>query len=151
MTFIVFGAIALFMTSCATTDSNTKTGGTSETAIQKDQGPTPIYREFADVLVPSEMDLVPGSSFVYSASGLSVGIMTLKGRVDPESLISFFQNNMTKDNWKMISIFKSPKTIILFRKETRWSVIRITVETYYTYAEVWLAPTAGNADGGQLK
>jgi len=151
MTFIVFGAIALFISSCATTDSNTSTGGTSQAAIQKDQGSTPVYREFGDVLVPSEMDYVPDSSFVYSASGLAVGIMTLKGRVDTESLISFFQNNMSKDNWKMISIFKSPKTILLFRKETRWSVIRITEETYYTYAEIWLAPTAGNADAGLLK
>jgi hypothetical protein len=151
MTFIVFGAIALFISSCATTDSNTSTGGTSQAAIQKDQGSTPVYREFGDVLVPSEMDYVPDSSFVYSASGLAVGIMTLKGRVDTESLISFFQNNMPKDNWKMISIFKSPKTILLFRKETRWSVIRITEETYYTYAEIWLAPTAGNADAGLLK
>ena len=57
MTFIVFGAIALFMTSCATTDSNTTTGETSQAAIQKDQGSTPIYREFGDVLVPSEMDI----------------------------------------------------------------------------------------------
>ena len=151
MTFIVFGAIALFISSCATTDPNTSTGGTSQAAIQKDQGSTPVYREFGDVLVPSEMDYVPDSSFVYSASGLAVGIMTLKGRVDTESLISFFQNNMSKDNWKMISIFKSPKTILLFRKETRWSVIRITEETYYTYAEIWLAPTAGNADAGLLK
>ena len=151
MTFIVFGAIALFISSCATTDSNTSTGGTSQAAIQKDQGSTPVYREFGDVLVPSEMDYVPDSSFVYSASGLAVGIMTLKGRVDTESLISFFQNNMSKDNWKMISIFKSPKTILLFRKETRSTVIRITEETYYTYAEIWLAPTAGNADAGLLK
>lgn len=151
MSSIVFGAIALFVSSCATTDSNTATGETSQAAIQKDQSPTSIYREFGDVLVPSEMDLVPDSSFVYSASGLAVGIMTLKGRVDAESLISFFQNNMTKDNWKMISIFKSPKTIILFRKETRWSVIRITEEAYYTYAEIWLAPNAGNAETGQLK
>jgi hypothetical protein len=151
MTFIVFGAISLFMTSCATTDSNTTTGGTSQAAIQKDQGSTPAYRDFGDVLIPGGMDFVPDSSFVYSASGLAVGIMTLKGRVDTESLISFFQNNMPKDNWKMISIFKSPKTILLFRKETRWSVIRITEETYYTYAEIWLAPTAGNADAGLLK
>jgi hypothetical protein len=151
MTFIVFGAIALFMTSCATTDSNTSTGGTSQAAIQRDQGSSGVYREFGDVLIPSEMDNVSDASFVYSTSGLVVGVVTLKGRVDTDSLISFFQNNMVKDNWKMVSIFKSPKTIILFRKETRWSVIHITEETFYTYAEIWVAPTAGNADPGLLK
>ena len=151
MTFIAFGAFALFMTSCATTDSNTTTGGTSQAAIQKDQGSTPIYREFGDVLVPNEMDFVPDSSFVYSTSGLAVGVMTIKGRVDTDSLILFFQNNMAKDNWKMVSYFKSPKSIMLFRKETRWSVIHITEETFYTYAEIWVAPTVGDADTGLLK
>ena len=146
MTFIVFGAFALFMTSCATTDSNTATGGTSDAAIQKDQGPSPIYREFGDVLVPREMEYVPDASFIYSNSGLTAGVMTLKGRVDMDSLIAFFQNNMIKDNWKMVSYFKSPKSMMLFQKETRWAVINITEGTFYIYAEIWVAPTTGNSD-----
>ena len=91
------------------------------------------------------------SSFLYVSSGLTVGVMTVKGRVETDSLISFFQNNMTKDNWKLISYFKSPKTLMLFRKETRWSAISITEGTYYTYAEIWVAPTVGNVDTGLLK
>jgi hypothetical protein len=51
---------------------------------------------------------------------------------------------MTKDNWKMVSYFKSPKSIMLFQKETRWSVIKINEETIYTYVEIWVAPTAGD-------
>ena len=151
MTFIVFGAIAIFMTSCATTDSNTTTGETSQAAIQKDQGSTSVYREFGDVLVPSDMESVPDSSFIYVTSGLAVGVMSVKGHVETDSLIAFFQNNMAKDNWKLISYFKSPKTLMLFRKETRWSVINITEGPYYTYAEIWVAPTVGNADIGLLK
>jgi hypothetical protein len=151
ISFIVLGAFALFMTSCATTDSENSTGGTSQAAIQKDQSSTSTYREFGDVLVPSEMDYVPDSSFVYTTSGLAAGVITLKGRVDTDSLISFFQNNMTKDNWKLVSYFKSPKSMMLFRKETRWSVININEETFYTYAEIWVAPTTGNADAGLVK
>ena len=151
ISFIVLGAFALFMTSCATTNSENTTGETSQAAIQKDQSSTSTYREFGDVLVPSEMDYVPESSFVYTTSGLAAGVITLKGRVDTDSLISFFQNNMTKDNWKLVSYFKSPKSMMLFRKETRWSVINITEETFNTYAEIWVAPTAGNADAGLVK
>jgi hypothetical protein len=150
MTFIVFGAIALFLSGCATTDSNT-TGGTSQEAIQKDQGTTAIYRDFGDVLVPSEMEPDSETSFVYTTSGLTVGVMTVKGRVDSDSLIAFFRNNMAKDNWKLISFFKSPKTLMLFRKETRWSAINITEGFYYTYAEVWVAPTVGDVDAGLMK
>jgi hypothetical protein len=151
MTFIVFGAISLFMTSCATTDSNTTTGGTSQSAIQKDQGSTSAYRDFGDVLIPSEMETVSDASFVYVTSGLAVGVISVKGRVDTDSLNSFFQSNMAKDNWKLVSYFKSPKILMLFRKETRWSVINITEGSYYTYAEIWVAPTVGNADTSVLK
>jgi hypothetical protein len=151
MIFIVFGAFALFMTSCATTDSNSTTRETSEAAIQKDQGSTPVYREFGDILIPGEMETVSDASFIYVTSGLNVGVMSVKGHVDTDSLISFFQSNMAKDNWKMISYFKSPKTLMLFRKETRWSAINITEGPYYTYAEIWVAPTVGNADTGLLK
>jgi hypothetical protein len=151
MTYIVLGAFAFFMTSCATTDSNTSTGGTSQAAIQKDQGSTAVYREFGDVLIPSEMEAVPDACFIYVTSGLNVGVMSVKGRVETDSLISFFQSNMAKDNWKLISYFKSPKTLMLFRKETRWSAINITEGPYYTYAEIWVAPTVGNADSGLLK
>jgi hypothetical protein len=151
MTFIVFGAFALFMTSCATTDSNTTTGGTSEAAIQKDQGSAAAYREFGDVLIPSEMKPVPDASFVYVTSGLAVGVLSIKGHVDTDSLNSFFQSNMAKDNWKLVSYFKSPKILMLFRKETRWAVINITEGSYYSYAEIWVAPTVGNTDTGLLK
>ena len=151
MTFILFGAIAIFMTSCATTDSNTTTGETSQAAIQKDQGSTSAYREFGDVLIPNEMEPVSDASFVYVTSGLAVGVLSVKGHVDTDSLISFFQNNMAKDNWKLISYFKSPKTLMLFRKETRWSAINITEGPYYAYAEIWVAPTLVNADIGLQK
>jgi hypothetical protein len=97
------------------------------------------------------MDSVSDGSFIYLTSGLAAGVMSLKGHVDMESLISFFQNNMAKDNWKMATFFKSPKSIMLFRKETRWAIISITEGTYYTYAEIWVAPTAGNSDTGFAK
>ncbi len=151
MIFIVFGAMALFTTSCATTDSNTTAGGTSQAAVQKDQSSTSVYREFGDVLVPSEMDFVSDSSFVYLTSGLATGVMTIRGRVDTDSLFSFFQNNMAKDNWKIVTYFKSPKSFLLFRKETRWSVIKISEETFYTYAEIWVSPSVGDAYTGLLK
>jgi len=151
MTFIVFGAITLFLMSNAIADSDTSKGETSPSAVQKDQGSASVYRDFADVLVPSEMEPDSDSSFVYTTSGLTVGVMTVKGRVETESLIAFFQNNMVKDNWKLISRFKSPKTLMLFRKEARWSAIIISEGSYYTYAEIWVAPTVGDLDAGLLK
>jgi len=77
----------------------------------------------------------------------------LKGNVERNSLIAFFQNNMAKDNWNEISLFKSPQTstIILFQKENRWCVIKINEETFNTHVEIGVAPIINEPDSGLLK
>ncbi len=150
--FLVFCMLAIIMSGCATSGSSTGASNTtSPAAIQKDKGTGPYYRDFADVLIPGEMNVVQDSSFVYITSGLTAGVLTVKGHVDMDSLIAFFQNNMAKDNWKMISYFKSPKTIMLFKKETRWCAINITDGTFNITAEIWVAPTLTDIDSGVSK
>lgn len=151
VSFAMLVIFILFMTGCSTIKSNDITTKTSHSAIEKDKGTNPVYRDFSDVLLPAEMEVVPKSSFVHTTPGFTAGVLMLKGYVDTDSLVSFFQNNMAKDNWKMISYFKSPKTKMLFRKETRFSVISITEETFYTYAEVWVSPSIGEQDTRPLK
>ena len=159
----VIGILAIVFAGCATTESrnapaggtsqSASAGGTSPAAVQRDKGESPVYRDFGDVLVPGEMETLPKSSFVYITSGLTAGVLTLEGHVDAESLIAFFQNNMIRDNWKMVSYFKSPKSIMLFKKETRWCVIIIytTPAGYFTTAEIWVAPTLADAESAPLR
>ena len=77
--------------------------------------------------------------------------MVLKGAVELGSLIDFFENNMARDNWRAVSTFKSPRTLLLFQKENRWCVINITDDKYSTHVEIWVAPTVGSDDSGLLK
>ncbi len=112
---------------------------------------SPLYYDFGDVPVPSELKLITKSSFVYRTSGFSAGVLVLNGAVDVGSLIEFFENNMAKDNWRIISTFKSPRTLLLFQKETRWCVINITDDKFSTHVEIWVAPTTNPADSGLLK
>ena len=117
----------------------------------KDKGPTPLYYDFGDVLVPSELEVNKSASFVFRTPGFSAGVLSLKGRVEINSLIDFFDSNMAKDNWRLVSSFKSRRTIMLFHKENRWCVINITEEDFYTYAEIWVSPTTTESDTGLLK
>jgi len=95
------------------------------------------------------MNIDRDESFVYETAGFTVGILALKGRVDLASLIEFFEKNMPRDNWRLVSQFKSPpRTMMLFQKQNRWCVVEISEGTYNTYAKVWVAPTAGPALSG---
>ena len=123
-------------------------GGESSPSAAKDKGPVPLYYDFGDVLVPSELKVDNDSSFVFRTPGFSAGVLALKGRVEINSLIDFFYNNMSKDNWKLVSYFKSRRTIMLFNKENRWCVINITEGDFTTYTEIWVSPTTMETGSG---
>ncbi len=101
----------------------------------------PIYYDFGDVRLPDELKVDNKASFVYRTPGFSAGVLVLEGRVEIYSLIAFFEKSMVNENWKFISSFKSPRTIMLFQKENRWCVINITEKQINTLVEIWVAPT----------
>ncbi len=111
----------------------------------------PIYYDFGDVRLPEELKVDEKSSFVYRTSGFSSGLLVLEGRVELYSLITFFENSMSTDNWKFVSSFKSPRTLMLFQKESRWCVINITERNISTLVEIWVAPTAGESASGLMQ
>ena len=119
--------------------------------VDKEQEYTPIYYDFGDVPIPPELKLNTKASFVYRTSGFSAGVLDLKGRVEMNSLIQYFENNMTSDKWQPVVAFKSPRTLLLFQKENRWCVINITDGRANTHVEIWVAPTLNSATSGLLK
>lgn len=146
---LVLAIIMLLFAGCSTLkkDDNTTTTTTAPTKTKD----TPVYYDFDDVLIPRDLKVERDDSFVYQTAGFTVGVLTLKARVDVSSLIEFFEKNMPKDNWRMISEFKSPNTMMLYQKENRWAVIEINEGTYYTNVKIWVAPTMSSAGSGLLK
>lgn len=131
-----------------------KTGDKDEVATPSEQKTEkkeaknkPLYYEFADVLIPAELKPDTKNTFVYQTAGLSAGVITFSGRVELSSLVKFFERNMRKDNWRKISTFKSPRTMLLFQKENRLCVIQI-LEGYKTEVIIWVAPTLAELGSG---
>jgi hypothetical protein len=146
----IFGAMtALLLLTVACSSTPKTTDGSA--AKEKDEKNAPLYYDFEDVLVPREIKLNAQSSFVYHTSGFTAGVLVFKSKVERNSLIQFFENNMTKDNWQAVSSFKSPRTLLLFQKENRWCVINITDNNWDTLVEIWVAPFSGLSGSGLLK
>ena len=144
------GSVAVLMLLTAagcSTAPKTAGGGAGD----KDSQAAPLYYDFDDVLIPRELKLDTESSFIYHSSGLTAGVLVFKADVDRNSLIQFFENNMAKDNWQYVSSFKSPRTLLLFKKETRWCVINITDNKWETWVEIWVAPFSDSSGSGLLK
>ena len=149
---IVLGlAIAMIFSSGGCSSLTKKNNQATAPSAKSDSGVPARYYDFGDVLVPKELKVDKKSSFIYQTEGFSAGVLVLKGRIETSSLISFFENNMTKDKWHMISSFKSERTMLLFQKAHRWCVMAITDESFYTYVEIWVAPTTEGIQTGLLK
>ncbi len=143
----ILSVLALLGTACSSTP-NTTDGSEARVAEQRE---APLYYDFEDVLVPKDLKLDAKNSFVYQASGLAAGVLVFSSKVERNSLIQFFENNMAKDNWQAVSSFKSPRTLLLFEKDNRWCVINITDNNWDTLVEIWVAPYGGRFGSGLLK
>jgi hypothetical protein len=146
----IYGIMVALILFCVACSSTPKTTDGSE-ARAKDEKNAPLYYDFDDVLVPRDLKLNTNSSFVYHTSGLTAGVLVFASKVDRSSLIQFFENNMAKDNWQVVSSFKSPRTLLVFQKENRWCVINITDNKWDTLVEIWAAPYGGLSGSGLLK
>jgi hypothetical protein len=150
----MLGLLVVFATfwGCATFTGETTGAGTPEAeGIEGPQAPEPVYYDFDDVLVPLELKVDKGKSFVYQAPDFKAGILSLSGGVEIDSLVRFFENNMAKDNWRLISAFKSPRTIMFFNKPNRSCIINITERQFNTDVEIWVAPTVEQEETPELK
>ena len=146
----IMTAFFLIIAGCAGLKSH-RGSSTSHDSSGKDKEPSPLYYDFGDVLLPPELKLDTESSFVFKTPGLAAGVLSLRGNVEMDSLIAFFENNMSNDNWRPVSSFKSPRTILMFQKDNRWCVINITDKGFSTHVEIWVAPTTSETESGLLK
>jgi hypothetical protein len=105
-------------------------------------GPRPQFFDFADIPIPSELELQPNDSYVFQSGVFKAGVLTLKGRVDLASLINFFQMAMPRENWKPRGGFRYRRSVLIFEKSDKTCVINLYEKMFYTYVEIYVAPVS---------
>ncbi|MBW1987929.1 MAG: hypothetical protein JRI97_00140 [Deltaproteobacteria bacterium] len=114
--------------------------------------PEPAFKvsgDFSDIRLPRQLNQNQDESFVVRAGGEITGILVYSGGIRPEEAVSFFLDNMPADAWNLVSILKSARTMMLFKKENRYCVIQVD-STFLgkTEAIVWVAPANAKAGEG---
>ena len=130
--------VLLLATGCSTW--NKLTGQEEQPAAKTSEAPNVTYYSFPDIPLPKEMELVRDKSFVYETSTVRTGLLVLKGNVDMNSLEQYFRANMAKNGWKFMNGFKYATVILNFTKDDKTAYIRISRETFSTWAEIWVGP-----------
>ncbi len=137
---------SLFFIAFGCAGSTVKKDSEAKESPPENPEPGHAYHDFADVLIPAELQVRKNESFISQTPGFAGGLMVLSGRVEIDSLTKFFVNNMTKDNWKNVSSLKYRPVIMLFRKENRNCVIRIEEQNFDTRVEIWVAPNLNSIE-----
>ncbi|NLI82784.1 MAG: hypothetical protein GX443_14000 [Deltaproteobacteria bacterium] len=105
--------------------------------------PRPYFYDFPDIPTPSELRLVSDESYTFQSGNQKAGLLTLRGRVDVNSVINFFQMALPKENWKPKGGFRYKRSVLIFEKAERSCIINLYEKLYYTYVEIYVAPSSG--------
>ncbi len=135
--------VFIFVSGCATQSLSEKAIPLEEPQQSKERKEAEIslYYDFKDVPVPNELRLQKEKSFVFQTTEFTAGILTFSGKVESDSLISYFINKMPNDGWRFLSSFKSPKNILFFQKENRFCIITIIGKAFTTGLEILITPS----------
>ena len=135
--FLIF---ILFLCAGCTTLNSEKNTVDAASSRDASSGLSSLYYDFEDVLIPIDLKVNNENSFIFKSAGLTAGVLDLKGKVEINSLIAFFDTNMIKDNWEAVCSIKTTHTLLLFRKDAKWCAITIINNKFSTSVKIWLAP-----------
>jgi hypothetical protein len=116
-------------------------GKSGDTVKEQEMG-VGKYLYFDDILIPKELSLDEGASYVYETPQFKAGTMVLtKWRLEPKSLVDFFTYYMEKDNWKMVNSFQGKESVLNFSKPDKTCTFRIWEKWYgTTVVEIQVGP-----------
>ncbi len=117
-------------------------GSSSTSAIPP--GPKPQFLDFSDIPIPPELGSPRrDNSYVFQSGQIKMGFLTLRGRVDPNSVMNFFVTALPREGWRLRGQFRYNRALLIFDKPDKTCVILMKESTYYTYVEIYVAPSTG--------
>ncbi len=132
-------ALAL-ATGCSFFQSSSEPAEGAGAGTTRGMGAVGRYYDFDDIQVPLGLKLNKDKSILFNVGSFKAGLMVFSDNLEVESLINFFIDSMTKDNWVLKSSFKYPQVALFFAKRSKTCVINIIESTFSTTVQIWVAP-----------
>ena len=101
------------------------------------------FLDFNDIPIPPELDVQSKNSYVFQSGQMKAGFLTLRGRVDSNSVMNFFVSALPREGWRLKGQFRYNRSLLIFDKPDKTCVILMKEETYYTYVDIYVSPVAG--------
>jgi hypothetical protein len=124
--------LVIVLSGCAQL-KNAASGGSSTAETR----PSARYLDFADILIPGELERAAKECNITNGFGKLV----VSGRVEVESLSQFFITSMNSEGWVSLNQYKFQGTVkLFFKKPDRFASILIEESPLATRVELWVVP-----------
>jgi len=111
-------------------------------------GPPPAsgakFADFQDIPIPPALSVQSKSSNVFQSGQMKMGFLTLRGRVDSDSVMNFFVAALPHEGWKLKGQFRYNRSLLIFDKPDKICVILMKEDMYYNYVEIYVSPIVGS-------
>ncbi len=110
---------------------------TSSASTTPETRPSPRYLDFADILIPGELERVAKECNITNGFGKLV----VSGRVEVESLSQFFITSMNSEGWVSLNQYKFQGSAkLFFKKQDKFASVLIEENPLATRVEIWVVP-----------
>ena len=100
----------------------------------------PVFYDFSDIPTPQELSLVHGDSYVLEVGSAKAGLLVLKGRVEPNSVMRFFDAALPREHWIKKGSLRYQRSVLIFEKPDKGCIINIYERNFATNVEIYVIP-----------
>ncbi len=105
--------------------------------------PKPFYTgtEFPDIVVPSSMTIDQNRSMIVRTQNYIGGVLYLKGRVTPKSVVEFFKRQLTSRGWKLTGSIIYRDILLAFNRPQGSCFVYVRESSLNTEVQIWASET----------
>ena len=81
--------------------------------------------KFSDVPIPVGFKSMPQDSYSFESSGVRVGVLKYRGKVNPEQVVNFYKEQMPMYNWMLLNIVEYGQRLMNFEREGESCIISL--------------------------
>ena len=101
--------------------------------------PSGIFK-FSDVPIPVGFKSMPQDSYSFESSGVRVGVLKYRGKVNPEQVVNFYKEQMPMYNWALLNVIEYGQRLMNFERETETCIISLDPKGSSTMLTISLGP-----------
>ncbi len=125
---LLWAILVFFLASCAAHSEGPK--GQAPVSSAPSARPVLRHTDFPDLVLPNELEIVREKTLIVKTPTYVGGLITARGRVTVDSLVTFFERQLTARGWQQVGSIRYKNTLLAFRRPNGSCFIYISSSSF---------------------